>query len=215
MKGIPLAFDLSDYFLTKPSEKYKTHLTYVGGFWGYKSKYLSSYILPLLYPNTTLSCRIFGNWGTPSAVGMANEETIRNHYASAVCCPNCYEPHSIELPFISDLNQRLYQILAVGGLEISQNATGIRDMFTEDELVTVESPKEFLEKFTYYSENPEERLAVIKRGIKRVYSEHTNLHRCSDLLNFIGLPDEAKKCLDKINEMNGELDARINRNFEK
>ncbi len=212
--GIPLCADITDYFYTEPNDKYKTHLTFVGGFWPYKSKYLSSYILPLLYPNTMLSVKVFGTggWGTPSYVGQANEATIRNHYSSAVACPNIYEPHSVidELPFISDLNQRLYQIPASFGVEISQNATGLSDMYTEDEIIIVNSPKEFLERFIHLSENEEERLVYKKNGLLRTYREHTNLHRASTLLKLLDLQEESKKCLELANKNYEDVNARIN-----
>ena len=204
--GIPLAVDITDYFFTKPQEKFKTHIAFAGGFWPYKSKYLAKYILPLCYPNTMLSVRIFGNgWGTPSCVGTASEETLRNHYASAVCCPNVYEPHSIELPFLSDINQRVFQTTACGGFQISQKATGLDQLFTEDELVTVESPAEFLEKFVYFSEHEDERQILIKKGVKRVYKDHTNLHRCATLFDILEMPEEAAKCLEKAEAIYNEI----------
>ncbi len=201
--GIPLAVDITDYYYTQPSDKYRCHIAFAGGFWPYKSKYLSQYLLPLCYPNTELSVKIFsaGGWGTPSCVGAASEETLRNSYASATACANIFEPHSIEIPFISDINQRTFQTTACGGFQISQRATGLDQLFNEDELVMVDSPKEFLEKFIYYSQNPEERQQYINRGVKKVYREHLNLHRAAQVFSLLELPDEAAKCINKAEEI--------------
>lgn len=211
--GIPLCADITDYFLTKPNDKYKTHLCYAGNYWPYKGKNLAKFVLPLCYPNTMLSVRIFGqNWGSPSAVGNCSEETLRNHYASAMAVPSIVEPHASQI--INDLPQRYWQIPACGGFQIAMNAIGVYDIFNEDEIVTVNDPKEFLEKFVYFSENPDERLGYVKRGCLKVYKSETNLHRSATLFYILSMPEETEKCYQKANQIYEDINARIDSNFE-
>lgn len=185
--------NLTNYFLTKPSAdpKYAAQLVFAGGLWAYKNKYLS-WLQNLCYPNTLLNVRIFGGgWSTPSAVGVASEETLRNSYASSTICPNLFEPHAIEL--LSDLNQRLFEVPACGGFQLTQNAIGVRDLFSEDELVTFDDQKDFYEKVNHFLLHPEERLPFIERSAKRVYSQHTNYHRAIALSEMLDLPTEVLK----------------------
>lgn len=193
-KGILLCADIFDYHLTQPSNSYKCDIAWAGSYWPYKGIYLSQYMLPLCYPNTELNVKIFGGgWSTPSCLGIASEETLRNFYASAAICPNVFEPHSVSI--LADINQRAYQVPACGGFQICQKVLGIEDIFNDNEIVLAEDAKDFFEKVLYYLKNIEERKPYIKAGCLRVYKDHTGHHRTSELLNLLDFNEDSEKCL--------------------
>jgi len=194
MVGIPLAANLNDYYYTEPTKENECQVCFCGNFWDYKSKYLS-WIHFLTYPNITLKTKIFGSgWAGISCVGHADENTIRNHYASAIICPCVYEPHSIEV--YSDISLRPWQISACHGFTLSHNCIGLREIFTEDEMVTFTDKKDFIEKTLYFISKPEERKNYMDKACLRVYKEHTGFHRSAKILELLDFQEEAKSCLN-------------------
>ncbi len=193
--------DITQYFLTKPTAEYHTNIVYTGGMWPYKDKYLNQYILPLCYPNSKLKVKIFGSgWSTPNCLGRASEETIRNYYASADIVPAIFEPHAIEV--YSDLPQRIFQVAACGGFQLSQKAIGLEEVFTEEEILTVEDSQDFLacvNRFISHEGCRKIHSVYGINGAKRVYSEHTNLHRAGKLLD--NLDENSEWFFDKAVEL--------------
>ena len=177
--------DISQYFWTKPSAEYHTNVVFCGGYWPYKSKYLDQYILPLCYPHTKLKVKIFGSgWSVPNSVSRADENTIRNYYASADIVPSICERHAIEV--YADLPARFFQVAACGGFQISQEAIGLNEVFNKDEILTVPSADIFLSLVKDYIETEQDwGINYRELGTKRVYREHTNFHRVAKLLTAL------------------------------
>lgn len=194
--GLPLGADITNFPLTYPSSAYRSDLCLVSGRWPEKAKELDKYLLSLTYPNTTLDIKIFGNgWGSiPQAFGYIPDELIRHYYASAVVCPNIHEPQALKSGV--DINQRAYQVISAGGFQISQRVRSMEeDFFFNNEVVFVDSPKEFMDQVLYFREHPDQRLPYIKRGLDTVYDNHTFLHRVADMFNKLDEGGERDKAL--------------------
>jgi spore maturation protein CgeB len=194
--GLLLGADITNFPLTPSSPAYKSDICLVSGRWPEKAKELDKYILSLCYPNTTLDIKIFGNgWGSiPQCFGYIPDDLIRNYYASAVVCPNIHEPQALKSGI--DVNQRAYQVISAGGFQISQRVRSMEeDIFFNDEVVFVDSPKEFMDMVLYFRENPSERIPYIKRGLDTVYENHTFLHRVAEMFNRLDETGEADKAL--------------------
>lgn len=196
--GLPLSADIDLYPFTKAEEKYRADVVFCGNYWPYKSRTIGPYLFPLIYAN--LNVKIFGyGWSTPNNLGRATDETIRKFYASSVVCPNFYEEHSLVWGY--DLNQRLFQTAAAGGFQISQLAKSAKeDIFTDDEIIFVDNATDFIAQCLYYIANPEQRIPYIKKSVNTVYKYHQHLHRVSQLLEWLGFPEEAQRALDQAEE---------------
>ena len=184
--GFPLCADVTQYYLTAPTKDYETDIFYTGGYWPYKAKYLNKYLLPLCYPNSKYKVKIVGSgWSTPNCVGRANENTIRNYYASAKVVPALFEPHT---ELVGDIPQRVYQVAACGGFQISQPAVDLDLAFDKKELHIFNNEEEFNQDIMIGT--CEEGYAVSqsyrKAACLRVYAEHTNFHRSSRLAKLFG-----------------------------
>lgn len=179
--------DVSQYYLTDPPLEYKIDYVYTGSNWEFKSKYLNKFIIPLTYPNTKLKGKIFGGggWSTPNFCGRANENTIRNYYASSKFIPSIFEPHAIEV--YSDLCQRIFQVPACGGFQLSQNAIGLDEVFNKNEICTFDSFEDYIGKINYYLEDNTRSANYRIEGCKRVYKEHTNFSRAAQLMGLFDM----------------------------
>ena len=207
-RGILLSADTTDYKLTIPNKNYITDATFIGGYWPYKAKQIAPYLFPLI--NTSLSVKIFGfgGWPVPNFLGNISSENACRFYSSARICPNIFEPHSLVLGY--DINQRTYQIAAAGGFQICQNVEGIKKhVFTDNEIVFADNQEDFITKCLFYIKNPEQRLPFIKNSINTVYRYHTNYHRTAELLNLLGLKEEADRSLIKAGELHLEVTAKL------
>lgn len=185
--GFPLCADVTQYYLTEPTKDYETDVFYCGGYWPYKAKYLNKYLLPLCYPNSKYKVKIVGSgWSTPNCVGRANENTIRNYYASAKVVPALFEPHT---ELVGDIPQRVYQVAACGGFQISQPAVDLELAFDKKELHIFRNEEEFKQDLmigTCKEEGYAVSQSYRKAGCLRVYAEHTNFHRAARLVKVFG-----------------------------
>jgi hypothetical protein len=191
--GLLLGADTVAFPLVAPDPPYKSDLFIVSGYWPQKGINLQQYITSLTYPNTNLNIKIFGNgWGIPQALGYAPDELLPYYYASAVVSPNIHEPQALRSGV--DINQRAYQIFSCGGFQISQRVRSMEeDIFTNNEVVFVDTPKEFFERVIHFRDNPADRTPYIERGVDTVYKSHTFLHRVGEMLGRLGEhKDESK-----------------------
>lgn len=196
--GVLLGVDTTDYFPEELDDNYKRDIVMVGGAWQYKLQTMGPYLYQFAYPSK-FSCVFAGDgWGGPNAVGRVSEQAARKLYSNSIVCPNVHEPHS---SFIPDINQRLLQVPAAFGFQIAQKVAGLDQLFTQDELETVDTPEEMLAKVEYYVKNPDERNHYIKAATLRTYAEHTNYHRLADVAELIDELNLASQCDAKAMEI--------------
>lgn len=191
--GICLAADLFDYSISEPRDEFKSDWSIIGGHWSLKAQNLNKYLYPLCMIEG-LKGRIYGygSWAPPQYVGPLSNESYKHVVASTLVMPNIFEPHSIK--YGADVNERAYKILAMGGFVISQRvASAVEDIYTNNEMVFVDSPEEFVDKVLYYVKNPGERIPYINRGIQYAYSQGTYFHRMRQLAETRGWIEEIIK----------------------
>lgn len=182
--SVLVSADITQYYPRPKDENYHTQLAYVGGYWPYKSINLDKYILPFTFPSTKWHVRLFGNgWNGVNAIGTITNDEAAKHYSNADIIPHVVEPHASDI--YGDIPLRYMEVAACGGFAISCPVVGIRDVFTENELVVAENPRDFQEKIVHYLNNPAERESFKFLARKKVCSAHTNLHRCKQLLEII------------------------------
>jgi len=186
--GLPLCADVTEYFPTDTDDNYKCAFAYCGNYWKYKAEStLDKYIVPILYPNTDWTVRLFGNgWPGPQSLGNIGSVELNKFYRNAGFVPSFGEGHSYDI--YADLPQRYFQVPASMGFQIAPKLLGIEEMFDagNKEILLTESKEEFFDRVLYYLNNPDETIPFRKKGCRRVFFEHTNFHRAASLLSFIG-----------------------------
>lgn len=189
--ALPNAADTFVYINGKEKDELKSDISFVGGNWGYKGQQINKYMLPILNPVGKYNVKIWGNQGwnlTPQFMGMINDETVKDVFASAKICPSFSEPHSVEFGW--DIIERPLKILSSGGFCISDRVESFeKNIFTNDSLPFFDSPEEFREMVDYFLKNPDKREEYKQKGRSVVLQEHTYWHRVRDL--FIALNDSA------------------------
>lgn len=87
-------------------------------------------------------------------------------------------------------NLRLFEIPAFGSLELSSYSKQ-EWLIPGKEIVTYETPKDAAEKIIYFLKHERERDRIAKAGQRRVFQEHTFVHRFRKLVELINrLPHE-------------------------
>ena len=156
---------------------------FAGGYWPYKGENLDKYIVPLCYPVGKHKVKIFGNqaWPVPQYMGMASDKTVRNLFKSALICPNVSEPHANVFGF--EVNERVFKLAASGAFFISDPIASLtEDIFTKDEAVVAENPKDFHDLVQDVIKNPEARESHIYACQDTVLKNHTYTHRAKQIL---------------------------------
>lgn len=192
--GLPLSADVTEYFPANTDENYKTDITYAGGYWPYKAKVIDRYLTPLFYPATQWKINLFGSgWNCVHFLGNITTDSLRRFYRNAGVVPSFGEPHSYEV--YSDIPSRFFQVPACMGFQIAPLILGMSELFEEDEVVFVDTPKEFFDRVCYYLNHPEDTESFRRKGCLRVFKEHTNFHRSSRLMRLLGEDEAANQLL--------------------
>ncbi len=181
--GILPAADTTEYLAGEYDESLACDIAFVGGYWPYKGQNLDKYIIPLCYPVGKYNVKIFGNqpWPISQYMGVANDETVRNLFASALICPNVSEPHANVFGF--EVNERVFKLAASGSFFISDPIASLtEDIFTDNEAVVAKSPEDFHDLVQEIIKNPEIRNKHIMDCKETVLKNHTYKHRAEQIL---------------------------------
>ena len=196
----------ADHFVHKPVHSVdflQSDMSFIGGYWKYKGQNLDQYITPLCYPVGKYNIKIFGNqlWPVPQYMGPIEEYLVNHVFCSSKICLNVSEPHANEFGF--EVNERVFKLAACKCFCISDYiASLVEDIFVDGEMPTAKTPEEFHEKIEFYLDNPELREEHADKCYNTVMKSHTYCHRIANLLNKVGLDDEAGKCLEIIDRRN-------------
>jgi hypothetical protein len=192
------AADVFTYCNGKALPEFKSDIAFVGGYWGYKSKNLDKFLLPLC--DKKLNIKIFGNqpWPVSQYCGFIDEVLVRDIFSSAKICPNISEPHSTDLGF--DVIERPFKLLSAKAFVISDDVEGLRLLYP-NEIAYANTPEQFFAAIDYYLGADQERKEMSLEGYYKTIKEHTYFERCSQMFEELELPAEAeniKKAKEKV-----------------
>lgn len=182
-------------------ENYKYDICYVGSYLNSKKQFIDKHINPL---RRHRNVKIYGSdWtffnrglGIIQKVGQffnidffKNVRTLplsmdeeRKLYSSSTISLNVHEDYVRQNNL--EINERTFKVMASGGFEISDNVGILRKYFSKDELIIGKNTKDWFEKVEYYLKNPEKRIPIINRGMKKVLKYHTYHNRVKQILNI-------------------------------
>ena len=127
-----------------------------------------------------------GLWAGPDwnfGIGPVDVQTMPDYYARARIVPNPLARFLIQYP--AEITERAFSATACGVFQITDWTPVTERFYAQDEMITVKSSAEFLERFDYYANRPDERDLIIRNGLKRVFAEHTYFHRLDRLVGFL------------------------------
>jgi hypothetical protein len=127
-----------------------------------------------------------GLWAGPGwgfGMGGMRSDELPSLYARSKIVPNPLARFLIQFP--SEITERAFSATACGAFQISDWTPVTDRFFAPDEFLCVRGEKDFLEKFNYYVANPHERDAIVIKGLRRVFAEHTYFHRIDTLIAFL------------------------------
>jgi spore maturation protein CgeB len=126
-----------------------------------------------------------GQWMTPA-------ETAE-YYAGAKIVINLHRSHDDDsynrntrrIPAHS-VNPRTFEIAGSGALQLTDVRLDLQNHYVPGrEIVTYGSPEELIAKIEYYLAREDERMAIVKSGLKRTLKHHTYEKRLEALLNVM------------------------------
>lgn len=82
---------------------------------------------------------------------------------------------------------RPFEVAACGGFCLCDGRRDLARFFTEQEVVTFDSPEDLRAKVLYYLAHEDERRELARRARERALREHTYQHRVRQVLDSIGL----------------------------
>ena len=97
--------------------------------------------------------------------------------------------------------------MCAGGFCISDNITSIAKIFEGNGVIFAEGPQDFREKIDYYLANENERRQLASQGQKFLLENHTNFHRISQILNYLGYEQEAANIVEGWDRTRREINA--------
>lgn len=207
-----LAADIFSYTNGVSLEHYRCDIGMVSGYWGYKSKTLAKYLLPLMGPDSPFNVKIAGSshWPVPQYIGGIGENDERHFLKSCSICLNVHEPHGTGdsedvkngTTIGVELNERNFKCLSNKCFMVSDRPSDLANhIFNNNEIAFAKDPTEFRTLIEHFLTNPDEREGYIQRGYSKVINAHTYHHRAAYLLERLGLLKESKDLTTKYEQI--------------
>lgn len=186
--------DIFEFTGGKSKPEYECDIGFIGGRWGYKSRVLDKWFIPLCSPEHNYKIKIFGNqsWGVPQYCGMLPGSETKDFLASCKITPSLSEPHSQDLGY--DIIERPYKLWANKCLCISDNVEDLRKLYPRG--IYAKDPEHFKRLVNNYLNNKINNVEeVIETNYKHTIDNHTYFHRIVHIFNKLDLPHEAKNVM--------------------
>jgi hypothetical protein len=194
VKSLCSGADVFDFTGGRSRPELESDICFVGGRWGYKSKTLDKWLLPLCGPDSKYKIKIFGNqpWGIPQYLGVIQQPFTRDALASAKICPNISEPHSQHFGY--DIIERPWKLLSNNCFCISDYVEDLAKTIPEG-IVFCKNSEEFKNKIDYFlnESNLIEKEQIRTTGYNAVINNHTYFHRIMDIFSWFNDDNEIKK----------------------
>lgn len=104
-------------------------------------------------------------------------------YSLAAIGLNLHIPISVNT--YSEINERTYILACSGVFQLVDCPQSLGTLFGPDDVMSADSPSEYVDKFRYYLGHPEERIPYIIQGLRCVYDGHTIFHRMDLLMRKV------------------------------
>ena len=166
-------------------------IVYLGGRWKYKGKMIDAFLIPALRDaaehRITYSVRGWGEWPSGICSGILQEDESNQFLNSGRVGPCIAEPHTHRHGI--DIPERVFKLALCGTLAIHDPIPTIKRFISS--IVVAQSASNFVDLCRHYSQNEDERLAIVHQQQSEVLTKHTYHHRMRTLFLAMGFIDEA------------------------
>lgn len=179
----PLAADDAIYRRPIIRRKKSFDISYIGGWWPFKSTQLDKYLLPL-DQNLNNRLTVFGRGWPHLSKGTISDRDFRKVVWKTKISLVFHEPSQIQGKSIH-VNERIYKLYALGAFTICDNNPCLHEYFSDDEIVIAKEPEELTELCKFYLNNDSTRNAIAMKGYRAVLARHTYYHRAKTILTAL------------------------------
>ncbi len=144
-----------------------------------KQKETLEYLIPIVRG----SVGILAGTGWPGRFNNLSQADAGFLYNFAAICPNYHL--QAQLDTFSEVNERTHVLQACGAFQLCDRPAAISALYNEDELVTAASPTEYQAFFDHYLKRPEERAAIVRRGMIKAWESYSQFDVLKRLVEYL------------------------------
>lgn len=175
-----LAADDSLYFPEPNKEKFgNIQIAYVGGYWLEKAQAFDKYLRPF---EDILWTYGYTRWPYKNYGGMINDAEERQLYSSAKIIPLIGCPLNW---ILNDITERYFKAPACGAFCIADENPGLREIFTEDEMLQAKSAAHFKQLVGEVLAGKVDTELWAKKAHKAITDRHLYSHRALQILKAL------------------------------
>lgn len=177
---IHLAADDELYFPEKNKEKFgQIQMAYVGGYWPEKAQAFDKYLRPF---EDILWVYGYNKWPYKNYGGRINDAEERQLYSTAkiiplVGCPNNW--------MTAEITERYFKAPACRGFCIADENPGLREIFTEEEMIQAKSADHFKQLVGEVLDGKIDTELWVKKAYEATRSRHLYSHRALQMLEAL------------------------------
>ena len=189
------AADTFTYIGGQVKDHYMCDISMISGKWGYKSRNLDKFFLPLCHPVGKFNIKVWG-WGwelVPQYLGQIDEGEVKHVFASTKITINIHEPHSTVYGI--EATERMYKAIVGGSLVVSDYVKTIEDDICP-ELPMAKTLEELEGLVKDYLMDEDKRTTILTSLQRHILQHHTYLDRVADLFGYLGLNEEKVRAIE-------------------
>jgi len=145
----------------------------------FKAQETNDYLVPIVCAHEG----ILAGTGWSGRFGNLTQEESGLLYNFAAICPNYHIRAQIETN--NEVNERTHVIAACCGFQLADAPAALREMYSENEIVSAISPAEYQKLFKYYLNQPALRHDMAVRSMRVAWKSHSQFHRLGKLIEFL------------------------------
>jgi len=177
---VKLAADPLYYYPDPAPEKYgQIKMAYVGGYWPEKAQGFDLYLRPF---EEHLHTYGYGNWPYKHYGGKITTDEERQLYSSAGMIPLVHGPVGWAM---AEMIERYFKAPACRAFCIADQNPGVRDDFTEDEMLQAENPEHFKVLVNDYLQGKIDVEYWKNQGYRAVAERHLYKHRALQIKKLV------------------------------
>ena len=182
LESVLQACDTDRYYPAPADRRYSdVRMTFVGGYWAYKSIQFEKYLRPY---EDELTIYGYAKWPYRGYKGLLPDNDEKVLYQNARLCPALSEPHA---EVMGDIVERVYKIMGSGGVPITDAVPFYREVFAEDELLVPADLAEYRELVRQALTDDAFNRRFRDRGFQAIQKRHTYAHRARQIMDLLGL----------------------------
>lgn len=177
---LKLAADPFFYYPDSAPKKYgQIKMAYVGGYWPEKAQAFEKYLRPF---EDILHTYGYGNWPYKHYGGKLDIKEERQLYSNAGLIPLVTSPAGWDM---AEVTERYFKAPACKAFCIADQNPGLKDVFTEDEIIQAKSPEHFAELVNDYLKGKIDTKYWRNKTYEAVMKKHLYKHRAMQIKNLI------------------------------